>query len=284
MEGKVSIILLNYCGYQDTTDCVNSLRKVLYKNLEIIIVDNQSNDGSYEKLKKENRDCVVLLSPTNNGFSAGNNIGIKYAMEHDTDYIMLLNNDTEVQPDFISKMIEVADKNTVVTPSIYFYSNKNEVWYADGKISKLKCTVSNGSNKRSKYCDYASGCCLLIPRDVIEKVGYWAEEYFMYYEDMDYSLRLKNAGVKIYYKNDAVVYHKVGKSAGVGSRLNIYYNVRNRFYIIDKYDFGKMCYVYSIFTRILRYLRGIFLNTNEIVTRKAFCDYSKHKMGKIENI
>lgn len=281
MNKKVAIVIINYRGYQDTTDCLNSLRKVTYKNIEIIVVDNQSNDGSYEKLKDENKDCVVILSPENNGFSAGNNIGIRYAMEHDADYVMLLNNDTEVEPDFVSKMLEVADEKIVVTPSIYYFSNKNEIWYADGKISKIKCTVSNGSDKVSKYCDYASGCCLLMPRTVIEKVGYWAEEYFMYYEDMDYSLRVQNAGFKIFYKNDSIIYHKVGKSAGVKSRLSIYYNVRNRFYIIDKYKFGTLCYIYSFITRIVRYIQGLIFNTNEKVILQAYLDYKRKKMNQI---
>lgn len=284
MNSNVFIILLNYRGYEYTTACINSLRKITYDKYSIVIVDNCSNDGSFEQLQSENPDIVVLLSDNNNGFSAGNNIGIRYAMENGADYVMLLNNDTEVEPDFLTKMLEVADEKTVVTPSIYYFSNKNEIWYADGKISKIKCTVSNGSDKESKYCDYASGCCLLIPRAVIDKVGFWAEEYFMYYEDMDYSLRILKHGFKIYYKNDAIIYHKVGKSSGstVGkpSKLHIYYNVRNRMYIIKKFNFRKICYTYTIVTRLIKMIYGVIFDKNERVIIRALVDYKNGRMGR----
>lgn len=283
-EKSVFIILLNYKGYEDTTACINSLRKVSYQNYHIIVVDNCSDDGSYERLKEENPDCIVKLAEENNGFSAGNNIGIRYAMDHGADYIMLLNNDTEVKPDFLEKMVNVADDNIVVTPSIYFYSEPNEIWYADGRINYSRCTVSNGNDKESKYCNYASGCCLLMPRKVIGKVGYWAEEYFMYYEDMDYSIRILQNGFKIFYNRDAVVYHKVGRTAGRKSELSIYYNVRNRFYIMKKYNFEKRCWIYTLFTRIVRGIEGIIKNSNEAITFQALLDYKKGYMGKRKEI
>ena len=278
-EKSVFIILLNYKGYEDTTACINSLRKVSYQNYHIIVVDNCSGDGSYERLKEENPDCIVKLAEKNNGFSAGNNIGIRYAMNHGADYIMLLNNDTEVKPDFLEKMVNVADDNIVVTPSIYFYSEPNEIWYADGRINYSRCTVSNGNDKESKYCNYASGCCLLMPRKVIEKVGYWAEEYFMYYEDMDYSIRILKNGFKIFYNKDAVVYHKVGRTAGRKSELSIYYNVRYRLYIIKKFGFSKRCLFFTLFSRMIRYIEGCLKRSNEKVIMQAIKDYYLGRMN-----
>lgn len=276
---KVFIILLNYKGYEDTMACIKSLRKVEYENYNVVIVDNFSNDGSYEKLKVENPECIVLQADENKGFSAGNNIGIRYAMEHGADYVMLLNNDTEVKSDFLKKMIEASDDDTVVTPSIYFYSEPNEIWYADGRINYSRCTVSNGNDRESKYCNYASGCCLLMPRKIIEKVGYWAEEYFMYYEDMDYSIRILQNGFKIFYNKDAVVYHKVGRTAGIKSKLSIYYNVRNRLYIIKKYEFSKRCLIYTLISRAIRYMEGYIKDSNEKVIVQAIKDYYSGKMG-----
>lgn len=273
MNKKVYIILLNYRGYDDTTACIRSLRKIDYTHYKIIVIDNFSGDGSFEKLRDENKDCILIQADANNGFSAGNNIGIHYAMEHDADYIMLLNNDTEVKSDFLSKMIGVADDDTVITPSIYFYSNPSEVWYAAGKINYNRCTVSNDGDEKSKYCDYASGCCLLIPRKVIERVGYWAEEYFMYYEDMDYSIRIIREGFKIFYNKDAVVYHKVGKSAGIGSRLSIYYNIWNRLYIINKFNFGIKSVLFTIVSRVIRYIESYFKHNNNKICLKAITDY-----------
>lgn len=281
MDPSVYIILLNYKGYEYTTACVHSLQNITYDNYKIIIVDNCSNDGSFERLRDENPDVVVLLAEENNGFSAGNNIGIRYAMEHGSDFVLLLNNDTEVDPYFLQKMVKASDLNTVVTPTIYYYDDKSTIWYADGKINKYRATVSNGTDKESKYCSYASGCCVLIPRNIIHRVGYWAEEYFMYYEDMDYSLRVQHAGFKIYYEHEAIIYHKVGKSAGVMSKLSIYYNVRNRFYIIEKYNFGRICYLYSLITRMIKYIFGIIFGTNEAITKKAYFDFLSKKMNKV---
>lgn len=279
-EPLIYIVLLNYKGYTDTTACINSLRQIDYSNYKIIVVDNLSQDGSYEKLKAENGDCVVILAPENNGFSAGNNLGIHYALDNGADYVLMLNNDTEVKTDFLSRMVDVADENTVVTPSIYFYSEPHDIWYADGRINFNRCTVSNGLDAESKYCNYASGCCLLMSRKILETVGDWAEEYFMYYEDMDYSLRIAQAGFKIFYEKNAVVYHKVGRTAGRDSKLSIYYNVRNRFYVIKKYRFNKKCWWYSVCTRLVRGLGGILKNSNEKVIFQAMSDYKKGLMGK----
>ena len=278
-EKSVFIILINYKGYEDTTACIKSLRKIDYENYHIIIVDNCSNDGSYERLCDENKDCIVMMADGNNGFSAGNNIGIHYAMDHGADYVMLLNNDTEVKSTFLKKMLETANDTTVVTPSIYYYSEPNKIWYADGRINYSRCTVSNGNDKESKYCNYASGCCLLIPRRVIDEVGYWAEEYFMYYEDMDYSIRILQNGFKIFYNKDAVVYHKAGKTAGRKSELSIYYNVRNRLYVIKKYNFSRKCLIFTLVSRLIRCIEGCLKRSNERVTMQAIKDYYSGKMG-----
>lgn len=276
----VFIILLNYKGYKDTTDCIKSLKKINYKHYKIIVVDNQSCDGSFERIIKENPDVITLLAPSNNGFSAGNNIGIRYALENGADYVLLLNNDTVVDRDFLDIMMCHADDNTAVTPSIYYYSYPQEIWYAAGYINYNRCTVGNRDDKESKYVDYASGCCVLLSSKLIKKIGLWAEEYFMYYEDMDYSLRIIRSGMRIYYANKAVVYHKVGRTSGRGSRLNIYYNVRNRFYVINKYKFSKTCFLYAFFTRIVRGIHGLLLNTNDKVCFVAMFDYCKGIMYK----
>ena len=279
---KVDIVLLNYKGYTDTSACIKSLRKITYKDYTIIVVDNNSCDGSYERLKEENPDCVILQAGQNKGFSAGNNIGIRYALENGADYVMMLNNDTEVAADFLDIMVSRANEETVVTPCIYYYSNPHEVWYAAGRINRRRCTVYNRDENKSEYVDYASGCCLLMPRKVIERVGMWAEEYFMYYEDMDYSLRILENKFNIFYEKNAKVYHKVGRTAGVNSKLAIYYNVRKRFYFINKFNFSTPCFIFCLLSRVIRQLHGIIFHTNEKVTMQAIHDYFSGKMGKAE--
>lgn len=279
---NVNIILLNYKGYADTTACIKSLRKSTYKEYTIIVVDNNSGDGSYEKLKAENQDCVVLQAGYNKGFSAGNNVGIRYALENGADYVMMLNNDTEVAPDFLDIMMSKANDDVVITPRIYYYSEPHKVWYAAGRINWSRCTVYNGDEHESSYVDYASGCCLLMSRKVIEQVGMWAEEYFMYYEDMDYSLRIIGNKFKIFYEKNALVYHKVGRTAGVQSKLAIYYNVRNRLYVIKKYNFSISCFMFCLGSRMVRQIHGIIFHTNERITMRAIYDFFSGKMGMAE--
>lgn len=279
-EKLVYIVLLNYKGYEDTSACIDSLQNIDYPDYKIIVVDNQSCDGSYERLMKEYPDCVFLLAQENNGFSAGNNLGIHYALSHGADYVLMLNNDTTVEPNFLSIMVASADEDTVVTPSIYYYDDPHDIWYADGRINYNRCTVSNGTDKESKFCDYASGCCLLMSRKVLETVGDWAEEFFMYYEDMDYSLRIGKHGYRIFYAAKAIIYHKAGRSAGKNSKLSIYYNVRNRFYIMRAFDFGWKAWVYSVATRLIRGITGIVFRTPEQITFLALKDFITGKTGK----
>ena len=280
MKSEVFVILLNYKGYDDTAECIKSLRGIAYPDFHIVVVDNCSGDGSYEALTQNFPDCTVLQSGENNGFSAGNNIGIRYALDHGADFVMLLNNDTVASPDFLDKMMAEANQSTVVTPRIYYYDDKSEIYYAAGKINRFKCTAENGDPEKSGYVDYASGCCMLIPRTVIETIGLWSEEFFLYYEDMDYSLRILGGGFRIYYCGDAVVYHKEGRSTGKKSKTSVYYNVRNRFYIIRKYRFRRVCYYYSLFSRLVRYLQGVLTNGSGKVIVKAIRDYKAGKMGK----
>ena len=280
----VYIVLLNYKGYEDTSACIDSLQNIDYPNYKIIVVDNQSCDGSYEKLMKEYPTCIFLLAQENNGFSAGNNLGIHYALSHGADYVLMLNNDTTVEPNFLSIMVASADEDTVVTPSIYYYDDPHDIWYADGRINYNRCTVSNGTDKESKFCDYASGCCLLMSRKVLETVGDWAEEYFMYYEDMDYSLRIKENGFQIFYCKDAVIYHKAGRSAGRRSKLSIYYNVRNRFIVMKKFHFSYYSWIYTICSRVIRGICGVISSTPEKITFLAMKDFIAGNCGKRENL
>nr|WP_294682093.1 glycosyltransferase family 2 protein [uncultured Anaerotignum sp.] len=282
MNKKVYIILLNYRGFEDTSSCIDSLHQIDYPSYEVVVVDNCSNDGSYEQLREKYSDCIFLLAPGNDGFSAGNNIGIHYALDHGADYVLMLNNDTVVKPDFLTRMMESVNEDTVVTPTIYYYDEPRKIWYADGKINFNRCTVSNGSDQKGKYCNYASGCCLLMSRKVLETVGDWAEEYFMYYEDMDYSLRIIQSGFKIYYENTAVVYHKAGRSAGKKSKLSIYYNVRNRLYIIQKFHFPRKSFFFTVITRWIRYIQGCLRKNNERISLKAMQDYFFNRMGQQE--
>lgn len=245
---KVSIILLNYKNYNDTIKCLESLEKVKYPNLSIIVVDNNSEDDSLAILKKYENDRVkVIESGFNGGFAFGNNFGIRKALEDESDYVLLLNNDTVVDCDFLTPLLHVAENNKnvgIVSARIMFYPDIDKIWYAGGKVDwenlraihfGLKEEISE-KYLQKRSVDFASGCCMLIPRNTIKKVGLLPEEYFMYYEDMDYCIMVADKGLTIEYVPESVIYHCVSSSSGGdGSPFIIEWQARARRMFWKKY-------------------------------------------------
>lgn len=297
MNPRVSIIILNWNGLKDTLACLESLQKIDYSNYEVIVVDNNSSGDDVKILKQRFGDFLkaIIINKENLGFSGGNNVGIKYALQSNPDYIMLLNNDTIVEPDFISKLIEksrLSPEIGILTPRINYFYEKNIIWAAGGYISKFRASgFSYGINKtdekyrNDKYCTFASGCCMLIKSEVIKKVGMLDEKYFLYLEDTDYCQRVLNADYKILYVNDSIVYHKVGATTSKNNKLlPMYYSVRNRLYFTKKnvrsYYIWVVIYLIIVFT-----IKIILQEKNKIQTFKifmlAFKDHLQNEMGMV---
>ena len=262
MNKKVFIILLNYNSYEDTIECVESIAESEKElNYKIIIVDNNSTDDSKEKLAND-LNYIYLQANENGGFAKGNNIGIKYAMENGADYILLLNNDTIIEKNSISKMIKEIEKRQNVGAigcRIMYYDNKKLINYNGGKINWLKASTIHEDYKKEyktngqdfKYTEFITGCCMLIKKEVIEKVGLLPEEYFMYYEDLDYCIKVKEAGYKLGVLTTSVIYHKVSSSSGgENSPFSIKWGNRNRRIFIEKYK----KYTKRVFTIITYYI------------------------------
>lgn len=284
----VYIVLVNYCGEQLTRECVASLLKQNNLNFKIVIVDNASPDGSGKVLENEYKglsNVKVLLSSENNGFSDGNNIGIKYSLEQGALAVLLLNNDTEVDVNFFNSLMTNWKFDTIRTGRINYFYNKKDVWYANGRFNEYKGIVENGKPEVKTNVNFASGCCMLIPSIIIKDVGLLSDEYFMYYEDVDYCLRIAQANYKIEYIPNAIVYHKVGKtSGGEESKLSIYYNNRNRLILMKKFKLPLRCKIYTYCTRIIRLVHGTFRGTNDKIIFKAWKDYRKGIIGKVEDV
>ena len=247
---KVSIILVNYNGYRDTIECLQSLREITYTNHEVIVIDNASTNESV----KEIRDFIcegefLIPSEVNGGFSAGNNIGIKYALDHEADYCLLLNNDTLVEPDFLSALMSVSEdkgRKAVITSKILYNSDRDRIWYAGGDINGITSRTihygmgmkDDGNYNQQKKVSFITGCCMLIPREIIERVGLLKEEFFLYCEDLSYSIEIKRAGYSMIYEPKSIIYHKVNASTKKITDAIIYYSVRNKLYIIRWYYTG----------------------------------------------
>jgi hypothetical protein len=241
---KVFIIILNWNGWSDTMECLSSLNNIIYDNFEVILIDN----GSKEKLPISNYQfpklkITQIFNDLNLGFAAGNNQGMKMALEGGAEYVLLLNNDTAVEPDFLNRLVEASENNKeygILGPVIYNYGTE-KIQFAGGKInwSKTKgehLTLFNapqpplnlrGGAGELYFTDYITGCCLLIKREVIEKIGLLSEDYFLYYEDTDWNMRARNAGWLCGVVPNAKIYHKASQSSQEFSYPYIYYHSRN---------------------------------------------------------
>ena len=221
----VYIIVLNWNGRDDTMACLNSLQRIDYENYAVVLVDNASHDGTVEAVKKCFPSVKIIINKRNLRFAGGNNVGIEYALKQNADYVLLLNNDTEVKPDFLSELVRFAEADKIigmVAPKIYYYDIPKMIWFAGGKIEFWKGWVShvgireidNGQRDEAKDMDYLTGCCLLIRRELIEKVGKLDEKYFIYGEDADWCVRTSRAGFRLVYVPSSVIWHKVSSSSG----------------------------------------------------------------------
>jgi GT2 family glycosyltransferase len=255
---KIAIVILNYNGVENTLECINSVNAVNKNNinLNLIVVDNNSQDDSQKKLKKLN-NIKLILNSENLGFTGGMNSGIKYALENGAGRVILLNNDTYVHQDFLINLNTASQKGDIVAPKIYFapgyefhkkrYKKSDlgkVIWYAGGKIDWLNVIgthigvdeVDSGQFNSQKEIDFATGCCLLVKREVFEKIGFLDDKYFLYLEDMDFSVRAKKNGFKIIFEPKSIIWHKNASSAGgSGSPLQDYYITRNRLIFALKY-------------------------------------------------
>jgi GT2 family glycosyltransferase len=245
---KVVIIILNWNGKADTIECLESMKRITYSNYKILLVDNGSTDGSVECFRERYPGMEIIENRENLGFAEGNNVGIRKAMETGADYVLLLNNDTVVDKEFLGELVEVAESDPKIGfagPKVYYYnynSRKDVLNFAGGKLNMWKGTsyhiggneIDTGQYDEIKKVDYAEGSCLFISKEVINKIGLLDSIYFTYWEETDWCIRGKNAGYSSIFVPKAKIWHKIGASNK--GKKNVYYLVRNRFWFMRKYS------------------------------------------------
>lgn len=244
---KVIAVVLSFNSKKYIKECLDSLR-----DNEIVVVDAGSTDGSAEYIKKDFVGLKLITSDKNLGYAGGNNLGLKYALENNADYIWIVNPDIKVAPNALGEMVKVIEsdeKIAVVASKVYFakgYEFHKEryqkadlgkvIWYAgadndwDNVFAKHFGIneVDKGQFDKEIEIGYASGSSMLVKSEVLRKVGLIDEKYFLYYEENDLCQRIKKIGYKLIYAPKSVVWHKVGMAAGIGSPLTDYYTTRNR--------------------------------------------------------
>lgn len=233
---KVTIIILNWNGKNDTIECLESLRRIVYPKYEILIIDNGSTDGSVSYFRKYYPEIRIIENGKNLGFAEGCNIGIHKSIDIGTDYVLLLNNDTIVESDFLNEMVKLAESKEsigIVGPKICYYDEKNKISRAGEKINKItgKVTIyernqiDNKYKNQNKKVDLVEGSCFLIKSSLFDKMGFFDPEYFAYAEDIDYCLRAKKENFEIYCCRSTKIYHKGSRSSS--SCLRTYLLIRN---------------------------------------------------------
>ena len=236
-QSELSIILVNYNGLADTRECIESIQKHVKLSCEIIVVDNGSKNDEAKLLQPEYPEVICIRSEKNLGFAGGNNIGIKHSKGK---YILLLNNDTYIRDNSFEFMIQKLESNPDiggVSPKIKFAFSPDTIQFA-GFTALSEITLRNkgigygekdkGQHNLSYEIPYLHGAAMMIKRETIKKAGLMPEIYFLYYEELDWSVRIKEAGYKLYYEPRCTVFHKESQSTGKKSPLYYYYYTRNR--------------------------------------------------------
>lgn len=240
MEPRVAIIILCYNGLADTLACLASLEQLRYprERYTLVVVDNASHDDTPQRVREAFPAAVMIENGANLGFAAGNNVGLRYAYTEGFDYALLLNNDTEADPDLLHGLIAEAEADPqvgIVGPTIYYYAEPDLIWSAGGWVDWRRGTsrMDGGERERGQYAaardvDFVTGCALLVRRAVIERVGLLDERFFMYYEETEWCVRAARAGFRIRHAPAARLWHKIPLDARFDKEYLAYYMTRNR--------------------------------------------------------
>ncbi len=284
----IAVILVNYNNDDLTEDCIKSIYQCDDRPT-IILVDNSSKVFDVERFSKY-QDVVIIKSKENLGFAGGNNLGIRYALKNGFDYICILNNDTVIDNSIFKELLKCASSTCIAVPKMYYYSDKNKIWFAGGYYNRFKGEafhiglneIDHGQYDEIRDISFASGCCMMIHKSIIKTIGMLSEEYFMYYEDVDYCLKCQRAGIRIRYVPTAKLWHRIGSTAGTKSVLSSYYRTRNRYYIINKFKIGFLPWIFTRISRVIKYALGCIRHDSDRIIICAYIDFLKGRMGRVD--
>ncbi len=243
----VWIIIVNWNGKNDTLACLSSLRRVTYQPRHVVLIDNASSDGSVEAIRANYPEVEVLVNARNERFARANNQGMARALAAGADYVLLLNNDTEVAPDFLEILVRFAHQRLeigMVGPKIFYSHDRQRLWFAGGEIVFWKGRIAHHGLRQfdgekwnvPRAVDYITGCALLIKRECIEKIGPLDESYFIYSEDADWCMRARHAGFLCWFVPSSNVWHKISSSSGGGlTAFKAYHKVRSNFLFFKRH-------------------------------------------------
>lgn len=274
---KVFIIVLNWNGWKDTNECLASLLKLGYSNFEIVVVDNASTDDSVNRIRQEFPDVQILRMDKNRGYAAGNNEGIRYALEHGTDYIWILNNDTVAEGDALWPLVKKMKADTTIGMcgsllKDYYHPGQIQAlgggkyykWLGVTSLLEPQKGIESEHDIESieQSLDFIMGASVFVSKEFVESVGLMNEQYFLFYEEIDWAVRSQKLH-KLGFAPQSIVYHKLNVSVNAGKKANQkrskkadYYQIRNRLKFTRTYYPGYLPTVYL--TVVVAFIKRIF--------------------------
>lgn len=287
----VYIVILNWNGLKDTLECIESVTKIFYSNYKIIVVDNASANGEAHVLRERcSPDIDILLTAQNYGYTGGNNVGMGYALEkYNPAYILILNNDIIVDPEFLTNMVNVAQsdpKTGIVGAKVYYHRYPDLIQAAGAKMNMYfgrsyligGRKFDEGQYDTQQSVDYVIGCCILIKKEVINKIGLLDEQFFCYWDEYDYCFRCRKAGYDVVYTPLARVWHKNPvklkiwertQNKNARSAIPYYYSARNNLLFMRKHArvIEFLTFILYFFSYNLIFVTGVCLVFHRDITR-----------------
>lgn len=267
-QPKVIFVILNWNQYKNTLECLDSLMKIDYDNFDIVVVDNGSSDNSVSIIKERFPDVYIIENKKNLGASEGKNVGVRFSLRENPDYIFFLDNDTTVDKDILKELIKVMDSDSrigLVAPMIYYYDKRETIWMAGGglidcwrgKFYDLKEGQIDNGQFKMRNLDIVPEGFSFVKKEIFQKIGLWDPDFFFYYENGVWNTKIKRQGYRIVLSPKAKVWHKVSFSQGRESSDFYYYRTRNRLLFMLKnapklyLPFFFLYFIYDFFYHIL---------------------------------
>lgn len=247
------VVIPTYNRADDLMDCLASLVIAGISRDQIVVVDNHSQDATIEQVHHHYPDIELIALNENRGATGASNVGFRYALQNDADFILRLDSDTVVDPGFTKPLLDQAVRNNevgIISPKIYYYDPPDEIWYAGSDAHPWHFGTIHGhrhekdfpQNSQVREVDYVWGAAMLIKAEVLRKIDGFDADFFVYYEEVDFCNRTKKAGYKLLFVPESKVWHKVGSAANNAwtafhwnrSKMLLYRkHARNHFHLVS---------------------------------------------------
>ena len=288
---SVIVTILNFNRASETVECVKSLQACHFKSFAIVIVDNGSTDRSVELLRSELKDVEIVSTGRNLGYTGGVNYSVTEARKKNPTYILVINNDTVVEPDFLNYLVDAMESNknaAAAGGTIYYHYDKTKVWYAGGRLIPWRgLAVHNHKNRLLdpsslngvEKVTFITGCLMLFRVSALNDIGTEDERFFMYLDDIELSTRIVTKGFEMLYVPKAVIYHKIVHDEL--SPFKVYFTVRNRLLFINVSLSGAVKYFAIVYyLSVISVKLFIWRMANPPVFKAAFLGLKDYFAGK----